>query len=291
MFSFISIAALALSAVASVHGAAIPRTNVPSTYDAAVLEPYSQYNTRYMALDCEDKHNTQFFTDCCHPMKSNETLAKNRLPYCNPATASLSSSAALPTETDNSDDECDDDDEPSSSVAPSVTATPTVVPSAVTTSHVSSSAPSPVKPSSVKASSTPVAPVNVAPAPSKAAPTPSPSPSQAATGIDSLIHTGHSATWFYQHDTAGACGNVHADTDKVVALDSALYGNLGAVSQYCGKSLVITNTNTGKSVTAIVADACPTCDAAGSIDLSQGAFEALDTLEDGQFDVSWHFTN
>ncbi len=38
MFSFISIAALALSAVASVHGAAIPRTNVPSTYDAAVLE-------------------------------------------------------------------------------------------------------------------------------------------------------------------------------------------------------------------------------------------------------------
>ncbi len=80
------------------------------------------------------------------------------------------------------------------------------------------------------------------------------------------------------------------------------------MSQYCGKSLVITNTNTGKSVTAIVADACPTCDAAGSIDLSQGAFEALDTLEDGQFDgmyfylstlavhlmglpVSWHFTN
>ena len=74
---------------------------------------------------------------------------------------------------------------------------------------------------------------------------------------------------------------MHAETDKVIALDTAMYGNLGAVSDHCGKSVMITNTKNGQQVQATVADACPTCDAAGSIDLSQGAFEALASLDEG----------
>lgn len=40
-----------------------------------------------------------------------------------------------------------------------------------------------------------------------------------------------------EEGAAGACGTVHADSDKIVALDEALYD-----SSYCGKTLIITNT-------------------------------------------------
>ena len=32
-------------------------------------QPYDQYHTRYMALECNLKHNTAFFDTCCHPMQ------------------------------------------------------------------------------------------------------------------------------------------------------------------------------------------------------------------------------
>ena len=66
MFSFtvLTLASLAASANALV----IPRHNAPASYMQGYLENYKTYNTRYMALDCESKHNTQFFDDCCHPM-------------------------------------------------------------------------------------------------------------------------------------------------------------------------------------------------------------------------------
>lgn len=118
----------------------------------------------------------------------------------------------------------------------------------------------------------------------------SPVVTAAATGIDAVTHTGK-ATWFYQNGVAGACGTVHAETDKVIALDTALYGATGVSSEYCGKTLLITNKSNGKTVTATVADACPTCESSDSIDLSQGAFEALADLSVGEFDVSWHFTD
>ena len=104
------------------------------------------------------------------------------------------------------------------------------------------------------------------------------------SNYDSVLTLPHSATWFYQHSTAGACGNVHAETDKIIALDTALYGNLGAVSDHCGKAVMITNKKNGQQVQATVADACPTCDSADSIDLSQGAFEALGSLDEGLLD-------
>lgn len=50
---------------------------------------------------------------------------------------------------------------------------------------------------------------------------------------------------------------------------------------YCGKTVIITRDSTGASIQALVADECPTCRDAQSLDLSLGAFEALGTLDEG----------
>lgn len=65
-----------------------------------------------------------------------------------------------------------------------------------------------------------------------------------------------------------------------------MYGNLGQTSQYCGRWVLITNTNTGAQVTAQVADACPGCSSYYSLDLSLGAFEAIGNLDQGVRE--WH---
>jgi len=99
------------------------------------------------------------------------------------------------------------------------------------------------------------------------------------------------ATWFTQNGVAGACGTVHSDNDLIVAIDQALYGNSGEKSQYCGKQVEIYNeSNPGPSVTAIVADDCPTCDNAESLDLSEQAFRDLaGDLSIGEVKISWKF--
>lgn len=70
----------------------------------------------------------------------------------------------------------------------------------------------------------------------------------------------------------------------IVALDSAIYDN----GKYCGQSLTITNTATGATAQAVVADECPTCDSSHSLDMSQALFEALDgSLANGEFDSEY----
>jgi expansin (peptidoglycan-binding protein) len=101
------------------------------------------------------------------------------------------------------------------------------------------------------------------------------------------MYKGH-ATYFYQNNTPGACGIVHQDSDYVVALDYRTYGNTSQRSQYCGRKVAITS-DTGKTLTATVADACPTCDMAGSLDLSEGLFAAFHDLGVGLFDITWRF--
>ncbi|KAI0035912.1 RlpA-like double-psi beta-barrel-protein domain-containing protein-containing protein [Vararia minispora EC-137] len=99
--------ASALALVASVSGYVVPRQNPPSGWVTPIMENYADYHARYMALDCQNKHNTDFFTACCHPMKANETLATARAPECNPAnllaspstTTHKTSSPASPTST------------------------------------------------------------------------------------------------------------------------------------------------------------------------------------------------
>jgi len=92
------------------------------------------------------------------------------------------------------------------------------------------------------------------------------------------------ATYFYQNGNPGACGNYNKDSAYVIAVDSAMYKG-----SQCGKKVKITNKSTGKSITATVADMCPSCISSGSIDLSVGAFQALASLDQGVFPVSWQF--
>jgi len=102
--------------------------------------------------------------------------------------------------------------------------------------------------------------------------------------------TGGFATYFYQGGNAGECGTVHSDYDKVIAIDAngwwSDYQSNNA-SPYCGKWITLTNTNNGKSVTAMVADVCPTCDTNNSLDLSLGAFEAIADTSAGQVPITW----
>jgi len=93
MFKLISLALVALAAVSTVNAVAIfPRKTPPTGWIAEILEPYDDYNTRYTAIGCQNKHNTQFFDDCCHPMKKGETLENNRKPYCRPGSSPVPSS-------------------------------------------------------------------------------------------------------------------------------------------------------------------------------------------------------
>lgn len=92
------------------------------------------------------------------------------------------------------------------------------------------------------------------------------------------------ATFFFQHGTAGACGQVHDDNDLIVALYTSVYDN-GA---HCGKQVKLTNTDSGKTAMATVADECPSCKKPGSIDCSQGLANALGiTVQLGEVPIKY----
>ncbi|GAA5955861.1 hypothetical protein JCM3765_000021 [Sporobolomyces pararoseus] len=111
--------------------------------------------------------------------------------------------------------------------------------------------------------------------------------SSAATTTTSVTPFKGQATYFYQGGVAGACGKVNPDSAYIVALDYRLYGDLGKVSKYCGKSLTITNTANGKSIVATVADACPSCNSKYSLDLSEAAFGAIGEYDTGILPINW----
>jgi len=87
-------------------------------------------------------------------------------------------------------------------------------------------------------------------------------------------------TWFTQKNNKGACGTVHSDHDFVCAMDSGRYK-----SSLCGKHVLIEFNDRKikkvKNVTVMIADECPTCNNADSIDLSVAAFQALANLSVG----------
>jgi len=95
------------------------------------------------------------------------------------------------------------------------------------------------------------------------------------------VITGGQATFFFQGGAAGACGQVHADSDLIVALPQALFS-----SSLCSQQVQITNTQNQQTVTATVADECPSCNAQ-SLDLSQGAFEQIGDLSAGVLSIQW----
>lgn len=140
MFQIFSIVFVALAAASSVFGAAIPvrRDGIPapSGYDETFLEPYIEYQGRYVQLGCEMMNSTSFFEACCYPKLSNETSVPLPTVCFANGTASVTSalptsilptqSAALPTESAADDfEDCGSDPESTSVPVPSPTAPPT----------------------------------------------------------------------------------------------------------------------------------------------------------------------
>lgn len=101
----------------------------------------------------------------------------------------------------------------------------------------------------------------------------------------SRVYTGGHGTFFYQNGIAGACGRVNQDWSRVIAIDQRMYDG----GKNCGRSILVTRTDNGRQVTAVVADMCPTCDNETSLDFSVGAFDALGSQSEGLIPISWQF--
>ncbi|KAJ1030110.1 hypothetical protein NDA16_001023 [Ustilago loliicola] len=76
----------------------------------------------------------------------------------------------------------------------------------------------------------------------------------------------------------GACGNYNSDSDFIVALNAAQYGNLGQRSSWCGRTIAVTYN--GNTQYAQVQDACPSCPY-GGLDMSEGLFKAFASTDLG----------
>ncbi|PFH54304.1 hypothetical protein AMATHDRAFT_72811 [Amanita thiersii Skay4041] len=237
MFNTFPFALVAFTILSYVSGLVVPRSTAPAGWDDS-LEPYDTYHTRYLALDCQQKHGTPFFDECCHPLSATQSL--ETLPsQCTPPTATTI--ANIPTASPNEDDlECDEDDDGT-----------TTIPSS--------------------------------------APVSEPSETSSPKKNTAQLNTGGFATFFYQNGNAGACGTVHGESDLIAAMDYRRYGNLNVKSDLCGRKIKITNPSNHKSVVVTVADACPTCRNANSIDLSVGAFKRIANLDQGIVGINWSY--
>lgn len=346
---FASLATFALVAIAAVqasphfprrglHGFHHVARSKPADYAEGYLEAYDVYHARYLAIGCQNQHNTQFFDDCCHPLLATETVAANRPAYCAAnatASASVSASAsssasavvATPTDTsdDSGDDDCDDEDSSSSDYVPATTSSSSSFsqPTSAFTSEASSSSsfsdsssssfsdsssssfsssssvsvtqdststPDPT-PSSTQEQSTEAqknTQTQEAPSSSSSSETAqSTGTSNASSGSSSssggTFYSGGVGTFYYQYGVKGSCGDVHADSDKIVAISAILMN-----SSLCGKTITLTNTANGKTVDAVIADTCPGCYAGGAdIDCSTGTFDALADESAGTFPVTF----
>jgi hypothetical protein len=122
-------------------------------------------------------------------------------------------------------------------------------------------------------------------------PTSTPAPTtSASTGDKSSSGSfilGGFGTWFMQNGVAGACGKVHKDSDFVVALETKTYAN----GINCGRTIQLCDVSNNKCVNGLVADECPTCTNAQSVDMSQGMFTELAALSVGEFKIQWKFVN
>jgi hypothetical protein len=285
MFSFsLATATLALSTL-SVSARVMPRhraiaaraVTVPSSYDQNYLEDYFSYHARYLALGCEYNHGNDFFDACCHPLLKNEPLS-NLESRCTPDATVLSSiSASLEGVTST--------DTPASSTADAATSTAyatTSTSDAATSSAAAAVAQNVAAPSPSSSSDDTYTPTSTWSSSSSDTWTSTYTPTTTTAASSSDVQTGGFGTFFYQNGVAGACGTVHSDNDYVLAMDSAIYSQ-----SICGKSVTITNTANGKSVTAVVADECPTCNNANSIDMSLGAFLAIGDLSTGLLNINW----
>ncbi|KAH7340882.1 RlpA-like double-psi beta-barrel-protein domain-containing protein-containing protein [Rhizoctonia solani] len=281
--SFVTALALAAS-VSNVAAGPIRHATRGYAQDAEILEDYTPYHVRYLALECHKQHNTQFFEDCCHPLLRWQKLS-DRPAKCIPsASASSSAVAAEPTSPPIDEDPIPDYDDDCEE------ATTAPVQPVSTTQKPQYTAPAPTtqaQTTSYKPEPTPEPTTSAVQSTTTKKTTAEPEPTQGSGGSDAI--KGGFATFFEQRGVAGACGAVHAETDKVVALDYRRYGDLGRQSSDCGRTVLITNPKNGKTVTAKVADACPTCENENCLDLSYGAFDEIATRKEGMVAIEWRF--
>ena len=136
-----------------------------------------------------------------------------------------------------------------------------------------------------------VAPVYTPPAETSAAAPPaasSPSSSGSSGGTCSSGSPCEGDITYYEAGL-GACGLTNdGTTDKVVALPHVLMGPLSNTNPYCGKTITIKCSSTGKTTTATVVDKCMGCNDY-AIDLSNAAFLDLDELAVGRTKAIWWF--
>jgi len=273
----VAAAAVALAPFASAAPIDISARSAPAGWSNGGWEPYNTYHTRYLQLGCSAKKNTQFFTTCCGPLKSNQLLS-SRPAECTPGSTSSSTTPTTPivnavTSTDDETDECGDDTD--DTTADATTSLDTTDNTGAQGSGSSSS----------RASSTSSHHTSTSTAHHAAA-----SSSSSSGNTSSGSYQGM-ATYFYQEGQAGACGTVHSDNDLIAAIDKAWWPSEGATSSpYCGRSVLITNNENGKTVTVTVADVCPGCVSANSLDLSLGAFKQLAPMSEGTFAMTWKFS-
>jgi len=284
MFSIFPTLSISLVVASSASALIIPhhreinleaRVPAPLGYATGYLEPFVNYHTRYAALGCGHKHNTPFFTSCCHPLLANEQLS-SRPAECTPPSASAGVSPC--------------DTSPIPSATPAVKASPSPKnhknvgssPKSTSSSSTSTPRPSP-KPKANANLKAPASSSSKTHSSSKALSTPPSSGSSGGT------NTGGVATYFTQNGNAGACGSVHKDSDFICAIDQVRYGSSNQKSPLCGKQVRITNTLNGKSVVCTIADDCPTCMNHNSIDLSVGAFTQIATEAQGEVSIEWVF--
>lgn len=242
-------------------------------------------HARYLALNCYEQHNTTFFDDCCRPMLANETLADDRKPYCTPNATESSSAAeyqATATATVSADAEAEseycsssDDAEPSSTESSAA---------AEATSEVAQAKVAQAEPTTTSTSEW------VAPTTTSEAPAATSEAASSGSSPSGDVHTGGHATFFYQNGNAGACGEYNSDDSHIVAIDgNGWWQDFSQASDLCGRWVNIKNTNNGKTVSAKIADVCPTCVSDNSLDLSVGAFTAIAAESEGSVPIEWSF--
>ncbi|KAL5536165.1 hypothetical protein ACEPAF_4270 [Sanghuangporus sanghuang] len=89
-------------------------------------------------------------------------------------------------------------------------------------------------------------------------------------------------TWYDVSAGTTACGGTYSNSDAVVALASSEY----ASGANCGKQISITVND--QTVDATVVDLCPGCPS-GGLDLSEGLFSQVGSLDTGVLSGSWEF--
>ncbi|KAJ1975129.1 hypothetical protein H4R35_003295 [Dimargaris xerosporica] len=86
----------------------------------------------------------------------------------------------------------------------------------------------------------------------------------------------------------GSCGEQHADSDMVVALNAPQYGESANPnnSPMCGRRIVITGSK--GTTEATIVDKCPPCKH-GDVDMSPAVFDKIGDQVDGRVPISWAF--